>query len=180
MAGLMDENRWHSGILTNFRILLAESRLYWSRGGTLGVRRHSRPTGPSAHRLLEQPAADTIWHPPKALPASPKSRPSGTAGLACGECRTRAIWGSTRYTHPPSTRYTPTPGTHLPHPPSPRDRTTRTHCTCTYDRFKPVQGDPRGVIRTGHGLQLPHGQYSRSLHCSLLLIALQLGLVAAW
>ena len=41
---------------------------------------------------------------------------------------------------------------------------------CTYDRFRPVIGDPRGVIRTGYG------QYPRSTalpHCSSL--PLQLG-----
>ena len=45
MAGLMTENRRHSGIWTNFRIYMVESRPYWSQEAVseceepMGVRR---------------------------------------------------------------------------------------------------------------------------------------------
>ena len=46
MAGLMSPFSRHSGILTNFRIIEAESRPYWLQVGTGGEQVCGRPAGP--------------------------------------------------------------------------------------------------------------------------------------
>ena len=60
--------------------------------------------------------------------------------------------GSTRYSTPPSTRYTtlPVPTQAPPSSVTPRVTTGSVSLgACTYDRFWRPEGDPRGVIRTG-------------------------------
>ena len=56
-------------------------------------------------------------------------------------------WVGTRYTHPPSTRYTPPRVLPLPthHPPCTK---LTVQYTASNSRFEADQGDPRGVIRT--------------------------------
>ena len=56
--------------------------------------------------------------------------------------------GSTRYTHPPVPSL-PHPAGYLPRTMYPPLACTGAPWTCTYDRFRDTQGDPRGVIRTG-------------------------------
>ena len=126
MPGLMGVFSRHSGIWTNFKILLVESRPYWSWGGVIGW--------PVLWVLCRPPAA-TLTHPPGytlrghhgTLPSTPREAPRagpvGPRGWTCGEC-VPVPWGSTRYTHlvvptqPPNAAIPPA----LPHrrsPPSP-------------------------------------------------------------
>ena len=103
MAGLMTENRRHSGFMTNFSIFMAESRLYWSwyGCGSPGVRR-----GPAG--ALEC-LGDTVGGLRHGLGP-------GNTNPGCGRVGTRYS------TLPAPTHPYPTPGTTPPR--NPRTRTT--------------------------------------------------------
>ena len=74
MTGLMDENRQHSGIMTNFRIFRAESRLYWSWSGYGRPVRHSRPLlGPPHTSPPRAPSCGHHDQPSQGLPREARS-----------------------------------------------------------------------------------------------------------
>ena len=148
MTGLINEKRRHSRIMTNFKIYTMESRPYGSRRANLSARSPGvrRPSGPECLGG-RRPAMPVSLSPSHATLRPPLPAALWTSGAGCG-MRAGLAWsvGSTRYSPPtgiPPSQY-PTYRT-LPHCRTAAHRRPSTATrTCTYDRFRYDQGDPRG------------------------------------
>ena len=93
MAGLMGLFSRHSGLWTNFKDIIPESRPYWLQEGMYGVREPRVCGGPSRAWSARGDAVALVL-----VLVGPWQYQSGG-------------WlGSTRYTHPPSTTQLPHPG----------------------------------------------------------------------
>ena len=131
MAGLMDILGRHSGLWTNFRIYIPESRQYWLPDCPRGAQVCGGPRGPGVPGWTRYPGPGTGWA--LAIPISWAIPGSWVVpGIAPSQYPVY---------YPPGTH--PVPAQHRAHP---SRHGAYVVGTCTYDRFQEAQGDPRGRI----------------------------------